>query len=512
MKTRWETVIQQVFQKKILFLLCLIISILSASYFTNFTSFYWRFILFIFIIGAIAILILDEKNIEKTCFFIIIIFGTFFVFLSPVFDVWDEPAHYGRAEYISEGNLILRDGDNELAISKDYEYLTDLMEYNGINRFRPQKNFFHTNLFSKGHNKKRKVETKIKATRNYISFAYLPSALGLWLGKIISSGNLGVMFYLGRFFNLLFYAIMAYFAIKKSGNWKLMVGFFSIQHLPIYVSASFSQDSFFYGLSLLILASFIRIFDDKEKINYKDVIVVTILCILMAFSKLPNVALVGLLLFISPKRYESRKVYLSVLIGITVVLLASLLWIKQYSSITVTDSPSLVNESHQIQFIVNNSKSFLSSLILGFTNTILSYKQYFAFGWSFFDSSIAQFFSLILFSLVVFIYPRKLKIKINKLFKFAIFSVSCAIIILTNIIMYLSFTGVGEKVINGVQGRYFYGILVFLPFLVNFSNLVFNDNLNEGTYFNDNKYIFLILGSSILILVWMAGLRVGAYY
>lgn len=506
--------VDTLWKNKYLFIIAAVITVVGTSYSTDFDNIYWKFVIVIFGAAIIPLLLLSfNVKTEKIVFGCIMLFGSFLVIFSPVFDVLDEPAHYGRALYISEGNFKLYNENDKLEISKDYDKLTKMTGYNGLNRLNPTKNFFHSKLFSMKNDKEKKVESKIKATRSYSTFVYFPGAFGLWLGRIISNGNLGVMFYLGRFFNLLMYAIMAFFAVRMAGKWKVLLAVFSIQHLPIYISASYNQDAFFYGLSLLIAAKLIQLFDKESKINYKDVIFMGVLCGLMAFTKLPYIMLIGLMLFIPSDRYESKKVYLSNFIVILLIIIEGLLWSRHYSNIMPTDLPKSVDEAAQLQVILNHPLQFTRSLLSNSMKTILQAKQYFTFGWSFKYSELAYILYLMFIGAVVFMYPKRLGQKINGWFKFALIGVSTAIIFLTNAIMYISFTGVGETEIRGVQGRYFFGIFVLSIFVLNLSERIFTvDELGEQPYFDEQKLNRLILFISILFLTWMATMRVGAYY
>lgn len=499
-----------IWEKKFLLFTSLIVTIVGGGLSAG--TFYWRFIILIFGVSAIAILFIHKK-VAWACFAIIMTFGSFFVIFSPVFDSLDEPAHYARAQHISEGNFFLKNEEEALAFSKDYQFLTEMTGYNGVNRLNPTKNFFASDLFSKKHNKEKQIETKIKATRTYGSIVYIPGAMGLKIGEIISGGNLGVMFYLGRFFNLLMYALMAFFAIKMAGRFDLLVGFFAIQHLPVYLAASFNQDAFFYGLSLLILAKLINLFDKEEKIDYKDVIQMTIYCSLMVFTKLPSIALIGLMIFIPRERYESRKLYYYNFLAIFIVLGIALLWLKYYSTMEATDLPGSVNQAEQLKYIIDNPSNFIQSLAVGVLSTPLKFKQYFTFGWSYHYSEHAHMLSLPIFGAMLLMFPLKFKHKVTNWFKFALSGVILAIIVVTNIILYLTFTGVGESTINGVQGRYFYGLLVLLPFLTNLSDKIFiGDGLDERGVIDMERFTHIILLLAILVLTWMSAMRIGAYY
>lgn len=92
------------FKNRWFLLSCFFVAIIGGGYSTGFRQFDWWPILLVFFVGASAVLFLTSE-IEWASLAIIALFGTLFVFLSPVFDVLDEPAHYARAEYVAEGNF-----------------------------------------------------------------------------------------------------------------------------------------------------------------------------------------------------------------------------------------------------------------------------------------------------------------------------------------------------------------------------------------------------------------------
>ena len=114
---------------------------------------------------------------------------------------------------------------------------------------------------------------------------------------------------------------------------------------------------------------------------------------------------------------------------------------------------------------------------------------------------------------MLILYPLKLRHKVTNLFKFSLVSVMLAIIVVTNVILYLTFTGVGEATISGVQGRYFYGLLLLLPFLTNITDKIYiGDNFDDIGVLDMEKFQQIILMIAILILTWMSALRIGVYY
>ena len=117
---------------------------------------------------------------------------------------------------------------------------------------------------------------------NIANPVFIPSAIGIRIGRILSP-YVFVSYYLGRMFNILALATMAYFAIKKSKQYAIAL--FGVSTIPIclWISAGYNYDSFYYGLTLLAISWLINMFDDENKIQLKDIIVYSCLSYFLIF-------------------------------------------------------------------------------------------------------------------------------------------------------------------------------------------------------------------------------------
>ena len=156
-----------------------------------------------------------------------------------------------------------------------------------------KKPLLQTDLEEKQLSDKQVVYSNLGNTNGYSFVSYLPQTLGILIARLFHLSVFGSIF-LGRFFNLLVFALLVRFAIKKSGDKQLIFSLLTIIPINIYIAASFNQDAFANGLIFLVVGLFLSYFE-KERVSNRDLLIYTFLCILIAFSKLPYVLLVCLL-------------------------------------------------------------------------------------------------------------------------------------------------------------------------------------------------------------------------
>lgn len=461
-------------------------------------------VLFVSLIVFLIIFFWNEK-IEKNVLLISMTFGILFSVMSPIYEVWDEPAHFTRVVHISEGNFYLTNERDNQFVSKDVNKLEEISRYTS-RRKEVLPNTFETELWNYKHNSEKEEQFRVNVTSAYGTIAYLPSTLGYMIGKIISNNNLGVMFYLGRIFNAIFYALCAYLAVKLSGKWKHIMAFFALQPLMVYVSGSFNQDAISYGLLLIVVALFFKMIqNENEKVVMKDIVIYTLLCVLMAFTKLPYIVLAGLIFFIPFKKFDSRKTYFVMIGGILLVIAVSAFWFKTYLQIEgIVPTAENVDVKEQVKFMLENKKEALGIIFTGMFNTIGKYKQLTAFAWDYQVSNTLALVNLICIG-IVFGFPMKDIDKVSKWTKFGVIVISLIITVFIYLSMYLTWTTVGLGHVLGVQGRYFAGVVLILPIALNFSKYI--GEVKENSYTINTLQVV-----SFLLLIWTLASRIGVYY
>lgn len=462
-----------------------------------------------------------SKKIEKNVLLIIVVFGGLFSLLSPIYDVWDEPAHFARTQYISEGNLFLSNDKNSHVTSEDLSTLDDLTKLDKFLEKSEERlpntlesvlwheklpNTFETALWHEKHSREKEYNKLIPVTNAYGTVAYFPSVLGYNIGKTVSGGNLGVMFYLGRLFNVLFYAICTFIAVKLSRQWQHVLAFFALQPMLIYSSSSFNQDAFSYGLLLIIASLFFRMIQNEdEKIDCIQLTIYFLLCAILAYTKLPYVALGGLPFFIPFKKYKNKNTYFFMYVGIVFVIVISALWFVYYSGIEgLPPKAENVNPVEQVKYIWDNPKDFVGILLNSLYTTINKYWQLATFSWDKEGSGILTLINLISLG-VVFTFPMKGIEKVSLWTKTGVVVITLLISTLIYLSMYLTWNDVGHYKISGVQGRYFVGIVLLLPIVFNISKYI--GSVEENNY---TKIMAQII--PLTLIIWTLGTRIAVYY
>lgn len=139
--------------------------------------------------------------------------------------------------------------------------------------------------------------------------AYLPQALGITLGRLLSLGQV-LTIYLGRFCNLLFFAFCGYQAVRIAPFGKMV--FFGTAMLPMTLEliSSLSYDAFAIGLGMLFTAYALHLAYEAPRVGCKELAVLALLLAALAPCKMVYIPLAGLCFLIPKEKFGSGKRYL----------------------------------------------------------------------------------------------------------------------------------------------------------------------------------------------------------
>ena len=446
---------------------------------------------FLIIGGIFTFLSLVNMKLYNKIFSVILFTGLIFCVYTPNMDTPDENFHYSRALYISDGHLYLPSSVEEMKVSSDISEVEEEFK----------KPLLQTDLEEKQLSDKQVVYSNLGNTNGYSFVSYLPQTMGILISRILHLSVFSSIF-LGRFLNLLVFALLVRFAIKKSGDKQLIFSLLAIIPINIYIAASFNQDAFANGLIFLVIGLFLSYFE-KDKVSYRDIITYSLLCILIAFSKLPYVLLICLLVFL-PKEKLNKEKYLLIGGSIITVALASVIWLKVTSVVntTIAHPNPAINPVNKIIFTLNHFSDFMRMMIKEVVNFIpFKLQSSFTFGWLTYDAKAFMWFYLVFISIALFVLPNGKPIK--PFAKFGIVLVSMGIIFGILMTAYLMWGEVSDISIKGIQGRYFSGVFVLLGCITDFSRRLFwNQNRPEPIEYDKNKVEFIyIYIASLFILV-----------
>lgn len=426
-------------------------------------------------LSCILLLIINKKElpIHKVAFLIIIVFGLCLVFLTPIYGGPDEFEHIVRAELTSRGELIPQYIDNpgNNLTHKDYISIRSIYLIN-------QKNEYHGALFQKTIFQTPWDTQKIDYTPTFVYcafaqnpfYGYIAPAIGMFIAKKLDLNNIWLL-WLGRLFNLILYAGIASYAIKKAPIYKEALFVCACFPLSIAQASIISIDATINSLMLLVIGYFLYMYElEDHALTWKHITIFSILTLLCALTKITFIAL-GLLIFLIPKsKFKNNKTNILKVIGFLAISLLTELWLKLYSNKVIANCGNrmyyLKNEASHKAYILHHPISYIKSMLHPQLHSFLL-KNIFYFGNNGLINDATMGVALISFLIFCIIYPQNKKIKRSG--RIGIFFIGLIILFGTITTLYLSYTKRFDLIL-GVQGRYLLPLLVFAPMILNINN------------------------------------------
>lgn len=414
----------------------------------------------------------DDNNIYKTAFVIILLFGLLCCFLNPICNVSDEVEHLARADVTSQGVLFPEYVNNSFRVSGDIP------------------SFFEINRASTVYDVGGDTDVINSTLAPYPSafqqnpfYGYIPQAIGLAIAKLLS---LSVMWYLwlGRIFNLICYAGIISYAVKKSPILKVPIIAMACIPVAIQQASSVSIDALFISLGILAFCYFfymIRVSDGT--LENKEIIIFSVICLLLGLTKLPFLSVILLLFFIPRSKFKENYAFKLVLISFLIVAIVGLLWSEYampnyvHSWRSVYYAQHHINSSQQLSYMISHSAETLVTIfhipnslsdnpvLTALANLYSAVPGASTMYKSGFISAIIPMFV----GAIWFLYPNpdkpNLKEKIGPLFVLIVAYVGVA---LSQIISWGTVGNLNDLVIHT---RYFIPLFVLVPFIFGFNHV-----------------------------------------
>lgn len=312
-------------------------------------------------------------------------------------------------------------------------------------------------------------------TTIYSPVPYIPQSIGINIGKIFDMGPL-YLIYLGRVFNLLFWLLATYAAIRLVPVGKWAFAAIALNPISVFLASNLSSDVFTISTVALFVAAILHLRQKESVLTRKVLILLLLTTMSVALLKNAYLPVILLLLAIPSKKFLLR--YKLIIISGGFIL--GMLWnihslsaaqtIPQYFGLQGN-----IDSHQQVKYILDEpvrSAMVLLWNVFG-TPSILSLQSYNGIiGWG--DVPLPFWVSLLSFfaigmallsmdkpkSIVRFVQTRL----IRTWFGF-VFAASAAAIVLS---LYVGWTAVGGKIVSGVQGRYFIPLsFLLVPLLAN---------------------------------------------
>lgn len=478
------------FNKSIAYFVFSIFTILISQFFVSFLplqipDFRKCLVICIFLILFFILYTIEYKKMDKLsyiAFITIFLFGIIFSLIKPVQFGLDEESHFLSTIKLSDSGIFI----NQNEAYPDFDKVNvsfDILRH--PNEYKGEENFYTI------EHQKSNISGKIVGINN---LSFLPSAIGWKLGAIISK-KIYISYFLGRIFNCLFYAILAALAIKISRNYKKVLFFISTLPFATYICASYQYDSLYFGLSLLIISLILNFYNESKSVGIKEICIFTLICFLFAFTKIPFI-LLGLLIVILPSesyKNASCRIYAGVAFIFELLLSFGYLIL-----VHISHTSANIGGTQGLVYFIKHPFPIIRTLIdflFISMNSISNPLQYIIA-----ESRFMSTCFTIIFVVTIIFLSVNLDIKMKNYFTVTLFFL---LFIITLLIIYAISSDsrvfkYGDLFVNGVQGRYYYFMILVIPIYISpaLNKYIVNSSNNETNIVN-----YLLFSSLFLNVV-----------
>lgn len=454
---------------------------------------------------AILVLIFSSK-FENIFTVLTIIFGIVFMIVMTPMSPPDEQKHYEYSYQLS--NFIMGKSDDYMKIEHEYQdYSYCIGHMNSSSYYERLEESINKKYIHNDHYEVIDEGNDIKEATYYL--CYIPQAIAITIGRLLSLNFFGV-FYGGRLFNLLFYAMCVYFAIKKTPMHKLLFGIIATMPIFIQQAASYSYDSCLNGL-MLIIAAFLFDWMNKEgTISNKEIIELLLVILFVTPLKRVYSLFVFCFAFVPYEKFGSKK---RKVIALLIEFIPLSLFLVNFFLPYISKFFRNLNEAQNIQFAINLNNNLISNGDTVSTNIVEQTSQKRLYYISHITRNIGETFNLYLFTIkncmktwfyealgktlsgVSLVLPLDLShfmsyivlaaalIKENYVtpikvrVSFVLICAAIGIFVMTG--MLLTWTYIGDEIIQGMQGRYFSPLLFFAMTIINNPKIYLPKNTNK---------------------------------
>ncbi len=406
-----------------------------------------------------------------------LIFGTFFIALTPPLWGPDENVHFARTYQVSRGSF-----------TKQATVVNGVKSYGGgipqslvsLNTLKD----IDINDHKPGDTKQVDSITKYAMVGGvplssdkivaspfgelaYPTVAYLVPASGVFIDSLFQHTILPLT-YAARAATLIFYVALVFISlyILRQSSFRWAVFIIALLPSTLYQASVVSADPLLTSLCLLLFAFMYRISHTQESLWRKYVIPLALVSALIALIKPPYMLFILILPFLYIEKRTSRrsKILLRIIIPLLSILITT--WMVSGLGSSAAMTPPGVSFHDQLNWIFLHPAGYIYMILNSIINIDWVPQIIGIFGSSFILVPMPIVYTLVsllaLTTLIKLDSDKRLetnKAKVQSAIYIIASMASVAAIITT---LFLAYTRVGLELVSGVQGRYFIPILPFL--------------------------------------------------
>ena len=416
-------------------------------------------LLFMMLVGVFGFSFYKRGNVRLEVVFLIFVmsFGFANTTMIPVLYGYDDAEHFVKSYNLAEGNIIM---EEEEVIS----YPVGMGEFLSKKYDTANPNYRTYEEFQLGNNSlldlnyaNSEMEYYQSTAITYTAVPYLFSAMGILVSKLINSSFI-ISYYLGRFFNLLMYAIVVFFAIKTIPMAKKLMFVCALLPTVLFQVTSFSADVTILGFGFLVFSIVIKCVVDRKRISIFDIMIILSCFIIITASKATYAPIFLIVLLLRKDNFSnSRKEWL---IKLGILFIGGLTFIGVYlygQKLGLTPwGIEGVNVKEQLLFIVLNPIQYIGvmwktfvikyDVLLGASTVYLAY-----------IGDLAKSAGIVSWTMLIFLAFFDNDSKSSQLVmrdRGFIFLMCLLTLVISMTALYATFTPVGNEMVLGFQGRY----------------------------------------------------------
>lgn len=402
------------------------------------------------------------KRRSLVTFLAVFLLGIYYMSIFTPHTIPDEPVHFASAYRISNYMLLqgknnyddryfyMREDDREFFSHYDYRIT-------GSNRDALKKDIrFRAENTDLVPSPQHGSDTKL--------LTYIPSAMGISLGRLLGLSGF-LTYYLGRLFNLLFFAAVMALAVRWMPFGKQMLTVAALLPMSLHLAASYSYDVYHMSMVFLMFAYLMRMMYREEKIDWKQLLCYGVLVVLAVPMKIVYVAVAALVLIVPKDRFRNPKYHLlfKILLGlvaVTAIFVGQLGYIGRMAGSSTTPGNGVA--AYTIPWLLSHPKD----TILLFANTVYDRTDEYltclvgsSLGW--FQTRTPNFLALPILLILFLSFlkrdeePAALR-PASRGYSLLMFLAGCFLVLFS---LLIDWTPFGSSIIQGVQGRYFIPLL-----------------------------------------------------
>lgn len=406
---------------------------------------------------------------ERTFVWLAAIFGTVFIFITPPFQTPDENRHYYRAYQVSEGTLFAVKTDQRLGGYLPEEVrdcVLPFLELRGAEELKMNADTLWNGIFWQGSEKR--VFVDFPASAAYTPVSYIPSAIGIALGRLFDAPPI-VGLYVARLMTLLCWILALFLAIRITPVFKWLFVALALLPMSIFINGSLNADMMTNALAFLFIAFVFKQAFSDEKQTTREFGVLVLLIVLLASAKLLYAPLVLLFLLIPLKNYASKMQFFLRFGGISLLALGTMiLWTKvqgntyipyneynlEYRDYVNLMACSTVAE--QMQYALENGTYIFELFGNSLTKFFSRYTEGYIgnFGWL--EVPLPRALSIVMYAFLFFVtFSQETTFRLRISQRLIFVGTGLLVFLLIVFSQYLIWNCKGDALITNLQGRYF---------------------------------------------------------